>query len=120
MRFVFVECNMSIVFRYYYKFIINGQWRHSTASPIERDEREKVNNVIMIGDIASVKPFVQQQKKVSVLCFGYFYLKKIERYDLVFAHDDISKSVSSVVFIIRFSNILPSIHGFHGFTIGST
>ena len=43
---------------------MNRQWRHSTTSPIERDEREKVNNVIMIGDIASVKPFVQQQKKV--------------------------------------------------------
>ncbi|KAJ0052095.1 hypothetical protein Pint_02718 [Pistacia integerrima] len=49
--------------KYYYKFIINGQWRHSTASPIERDERGNVNNVIMVGDIASVKPYMREQKK---------------------------------------------------------
>lgn len=93
---------MLIVFRYYYKFITNGQWRHSTASPTERDERANVNNVIVVGDIASVRPSIQQQKKVSAFCF---------------VHGDISKSASSFVFLIRFSNILPSIHGF---TIGST
>ncbi|KAM3761449.1 hypothetical protein ACB098_01G269100 [Castanea mollissima] len=49
--------------KYYYKFIINGQWRHSTSSPAERDERGNLNNVIVIGDIASVWPSVQQQKK---------------------------------------------------------
>ncbi|RVW46627.1 Phosphoglucan phosphatase LSF1, chloroplastic [Vitis vinifera] len=51
--------------KYYYKFITNGQWRHSTASPTERDERANVNNVIVVGDIASVRPSIQQQKKVS-------------------------------------------------------
>lgn len=51
--------------KYYYKFITNGQWRHSTASPIERDERANVNNVIVVGDIASVRPSIQQQKKDS-------------------------------------------------------
>lgn len=56
--------------RYYYKFVVNGQWRHSTASPAERDERGNVNNVIVIGDTASVKPSVQQQKKVSAFSFG--------------------------------------------------
>ncbi|XP_057482647.1 phosphoglucan phosphatase LSF1, chloroplastic-like [Actinidia eriantha] len=49
--------------RYYYKFIISGQWRHSTSSPTERDERGNVNNLIVIGDIASVRPSIQQQKK---------------------------------------------------------
>ncbi|XP_059645293.1 phosphoglucan phosphatase LSF1, chloroplastic [Cornus florida] len=49
--------------KYYYKFITNGQWRHSTSSPTERDERGNVNNVIVVGDIASVRPSVQQQKK---------------------------------------------------------
>lgn len=54
-----------IAFRYYYKYIINGHWRHSTSSPTERDERGNINNVIMIGDTASVRPIIQPQKKVS-------------------------------------------------------
>ncbi|KAI4389094.1 hypothetical protein MLD38_001357 [Melastoma candidum] len=49
--------------KYFYKYIINGQWRHSTNSPSERDERGNVNNVIVIGDRASVRPNIQQQKK---------------------------------------------------------
>ncbi|KAL9261296.1 Phosphoglucan phosphatase LSF1, chloroplastic-like protein [Drosera capensis] len=42
--------------KYYYKYIVNGQWRHSTASPTERDERGNVNNVIAAGDTASIRP----------------------------------------------------------------
>jgi len=53
--------------RYYYKYIINGQWRHSTNSPAERDDSGNVNNVIMIGDTASIRPSVQQQKKVLAI-----------------------------------------------------
>ncbi|XP_004306346.1 PREDICTED: phosphoglucan phosphatase LSF1, chloroplastic [Fragaria vesca subsp. vesca] len=49
--------------KYYYKFIVNDQWRHSTSSPAERDDSGNVNNVIIIGDTASVRPSVQQQKK---------------------------------------------------------
>ncbi|KAJ9135319.1 hypothetical protein P3X46_032520 [Hevea brasiliensis] len=49
--------------KYYYKYIINGQWRHSTASPTERDERGNINNVIVVSDTASVRPSIQQQKK---------------------------------------------------------
>ncbi|KAH6826655.1 hypothetical protein C2S53_010544, partial [Perilla frutescens var. hirtella] len=49
--------------KYYYKFITNGDWRHSTASPTERDESGNTNNVIVVGDTASVKPTVQPQKK---------------------------------------------------------
>ncbi|XP_062010128.1 phosphoglucan phosphatase LSF1, chloroplastic isoform X2 [Rosa rugosa] len=49
--------------KYYYKFIVNGQWRHSTSSPAERDDSGNVNNVIVIGDTASVRPSVQQQQK---------------------------------------------------------
>ncbi|KAL5793181.1 hypothetical protein ACOSP7_001775 [Xanthoceras sorbifolium] len=49
--------------KYYYKFIINGQWRHSTASPIERDDSGNVNNVITVGDTASVRPSIQQHEK---------------------------------------------------------
>ncbi|XP_010550123.1 PREDICTED: phosphoglucan phosphatase LSF1, chloroplastic isoform X2 [Tarenaya hassleriana] len=49
--------------KYYYKYIINGNWRHSTASPTERDERGNTNNVIVVGDIASVRPSIQPPKK---------------------------------------------------------
>ncbi|XP_030544692.2 phosphoglucan phosphatase LSF1, chloroplastic isoform X2 [Rhodamnia argentea] len=49
--------------KYYYKYIVNGQWRHSTNSPAERDDSGNVNNVIMVGDTASIRPSVQQQKK---------------------------------------------------------
>ncbi|KAL9247907.1 hypothetical protein vseg_021286 [Gypsophila vaccaria] len=59
--------------KYYYKYIVNGQWKHSTASPIERDDRGNVNNIIEIGDIASVRPSIRQQKKDANI------LKVIER-----------------------------------------
>ncbi|KAI4350692.1 hypothetical protein L6164_005122 [Bauhinia variegata] len=49
--------------KYYYKFIVNEQWRHSPNSPVERDERGNVNNVIVIGDTASVRPLVLPQEK---------------------------------------------------------
>ncbi|PPR90011.1 hypothetical protein GOBAR_AA30678 [Gossypium barbadense] len=58
---------------YYYKYIINGNWRHSTSSPTERDERGNINNVIMIGDTASVRPTIQPQQKDANL------IKVIER-----------------------------------------
>lgn len=60
-------------FRYYYKFIVNGQWKHSTSSPAERDDSGNVNNIIMIGETASVRPSVQHQQKVcslSTFAFG--------------------------------------------------
>ncbi|KMS95215.1 hypothetical protein BVRB_010910 isoform A [Beta vulgaris subsp. vulgaris] len=49
--------------KYYYKYIVNGHWRHSNASPTESDDRGNVNNVIVIGDTASVRPSVRQHKK---------------------------------------------------------
>ncbi|KAI3748083.1 hypothetical protein L6452_10941 [Arctium lappa] len=49
--------------KYYYKFIVNGDWRHSTSSPTERDERGNLNNILEVGDIASVRPSIQQPKK---------------------------------------------------------
>lgn len=64
--------------RYYYKYITNGQWRHSTSSPAERDERGNVNNVIVIGDTASVRPSVQPQKKVSPFLKSSIWPKNCE------------------------------------------
>lgn len=58
--------------RYYYKFIIGGQWRHSTASPTERDERGNLNNIIVVGDTASVRPTARQEKKVYLLYVNSF------------------------------------------------
>ncbi|XP_015059687.1 phosphoglucan phosphatase LSF1, chloroplastic-like isoform X2 [Solanum pennellii] len=49
--------------KYLYKYIICGNWRHSTNSPTERDERGSLNNVIVVGDVASVRPLIPQQKK---------------------------------------------------------
>ncbi|CAI8612317.1 unnamed protein product [Vicia faba] len=49
--------------KYYYKFIVNGQWKHSTSSPSERDESGNVNNIIVIGETACVRPSVQHQQK---------------------------------------------------------
>ncbi|XP_042499327.1 phosphoglucan phosphatase LSF1, chloroplastic isoform X2 [Macadamia integrifolia] len=59
--------------KYYYKFITNGNWRNSTSSPTESDERGNVNNVIVVGDIASVRPKVRQQPKDAMI------VKVIER-----------------------------------------
>uniref|UniRef100_A0A803MUF9 AMP-activated protein kinase glycogen-binding domain-containing protein n=1 Tax=Chenopodium quinoa TaxID=63459 RepID=A0A803MUF9_CHEQI len=44
--------------KYYYKYIVNGQWRHSMTSPTERDESGNVNNIIVIGDTAIVIIFL--------------------------------------------------------------
>lgn len=41
------------------------------SSPTERDERGNVNNIIIIGDVASVRPSVRKHQKVS--SFSYFY-----------------------------------------------
>lgn len=60
--------------RYYYKFIIGGQWRHSTASPTERDERGNLNNIIVVGDVASVRPTARQEKKVNLLNTDSLYI----------------------------------------------
>ncbi|CAN4115610.1 unnamed protein product [Withania somnifera] len=49
--------------KYLYKYIVSGNWRHSTTSPTERDDRGNLNNVIVVGDVASVRPSIKQQKK---------------------------------------------------------
>ncbi|CAF2125023.1 unnamed protein product, partial [Brassica rapa subsp. narinosa] len=50
--------------KYYYKYIINGDWRHSIISPTERDDRGNTNNIIVVGDVANVMPTIQQPRKV--------------------------------------------------------
>lgn len=57
--------------RYYYKFIVNGDWRHSPSSPTERDDRGNLNNILEVGDTASVRPSIQQPKKVYEICLAF-------------------------------------------------
>lgn len=53
--------------RYCYKFISNGNWRHSTSSPTVSDEHGNLNNIIVVGDVASLRPSFQPQPKDSAV-----------------------------------------------------
>ncbi|XP_027349971.1 phosphoglucan phosphatase LSF1, chloroplastic [Abrus precatorius] len=83
--------------KYYYKFIVNGQWKHSTASPAERDERGNVNNIIVIGETASVLPSVQhQQKDANVIKVIERPLNEKERFMLAKAARCIAFSICPI------------------------
>lgn len=72
--FCLLICPLIVItfsFRYYYKFIIGGQWRHSTSLPTETDERGNVNNVIRVGDIARIRSSVPAQQQIKV---SFFFL----------------------------------------------
>ncbi|KAI0516191.1 hypothetical protein KFK09_008863 [Dendrobium nobile] len=73
--------------KYKYKFIIGGQWRHSTSLPTERDEHGNVNNVIRIGDVARIRPTPNelQIKDPSVVKVIERQLTEDERFMLAFA-----------------------------------
>ncbi|KAK2413794.1 phosphoglucan phosphatase DSP4, amyloplastic [Trifolium repens] len=83
--------------KYYYKFIVNGQWKHSTSSPAERDDSGNVNNIIMIGETASVRPSVQhQQKDANVVKVIERPLNEKERFMLAKAARCIAFSICPV------------------------
>ncbi|XP_052196889.1 phosphoglucan phosphatase LSF1, chloroplastic isoform X2 [Diospyros lotus] len=83
--------------KYYYKFIVNGQWRHSTASPTERDQRGNLNNIIAIGDVASVRPSVQQiQKDANIVKVIERPLTENERFMLAKAARCVAFSVCPI------------------------
>uniref|UniRef100_A0A0E0LUG8 Uncharacterized protein n=1 Tax=Oryza punctata TaxID=4537 RepID=A0A0E0LUG8_ORYPU len=73
--------------KYYYKFIVGGQWRHSTSLPTETDERGNVNNVIRVGDIARIRPAPSQLqiRDPSVVKVIERALTEDERFLLAFA-----------------------------------
>ncbi|XP_072994214.1 phosphoglucan phosphatase LSF1, chloroplastic [Typha latifolia] len=73
--------------KYNYKFIIGGQWKHSTALPTETDESGNVNNVIRIGDIARIRPAPSQLhiKDPTVVKVIERSLTEDERFLLAFA-----------------------------------
>lgn len=62
--------------RYSYKFIVGGQWRHSTSLPTESDQGGNINNVIRIGDTARIRFFgtAQQHIKVSIVPLAFHFL----------------------------------------------
>ncbi|KAM0958097.1 hypothetical protein EV1_023190 [Malus domestica] len=83
--------------KYYYKFIVNGNWRHSTSSPSERDKSGNVNNIIIIGDTASVRPSVQQpQKDVNIVKVIERPLTENERFMLAKAARCVSFSICPI------------------------
>ncbi|KAL0717818.1 hypothetical protein Bca4012_067140 [Brassica carinata] len=72
--------------KYYYKYIINGDWRHSTTSPTERDDRGNTNNIIVVGDVANVRPTIQQPRKdANIIKVIERVLTESERFRKLFA-----------------------------------
>ncbi|XP_062195189.1 phosphoglucan phosphatase LSF1, chloroplastic-like isoform X2 [Phragmites australis] len=73
--------------KYYYKFIVGGQWRHSTSLPTETDEHRNVNNVIRVGDIAQIRPAPSQLqiRDPTVVKVIERALTEDERFSLAFA-----------------------------------
>ncbi|KAL6644308.1 hypothetical protein ACP70R_015916 [Stipagrostis hirtigluma subsp. patula] len=73
--------------KYYYKFIVGGQWRHSTSLPTETDEHGNVNNVIRVGDIARIRPAPSQLhiRDPTVVKVIERALTEDERFSLAFA-----------------------------------
>ncbi|KAJ0985849.1 hypothetical protein J5N97_004205 [Dioscorea zingiberensis] len=84
--------------KYNYKFIVAGQWRHSTSLPTETDERGNVNNVIRIGGIASIRPSPShlQIKDPTVVKVIERSLTEDERFMLAFAARRIAYSICPI------------------------
>ncbi|XP_038981541.1 LOW QUALITY PROTEIN: phosphoglucan phosphatase LSF1, chloroplastic [Phoenix dactylifera] len=84
--------------KYHYKFIVNGQWRHSAALPTETDEHGNVNNVIRVGDIARIRPALTQLqiKDPTVVKVIERPLTEDERFLLAFAARRIALSICPV------------------------
>lgn len=85
--------------KYYYKFIVGGQWKHSSSLPTEADERGNVNNVIRVGDIARIRssvPSQQQIKDPTVVKVIERSLTEDERFMLAFAGRRVAFSICPV------------------------
>ncbi|CAA0380993.1 unnamed protein product [Arabidopsis thaliana] len=83
--------------KYYYKYIINGDWRHSATSPTERDDRGNTNNIIVVGDVANVRPTIQQPRKdANIIKVIERVLTESERFRLAKAARCIAFSVCPI------------------------
>ncbi|CAN1806115.1 Phosphoglucan phosphatase LSF1, chloroplastic [Linum perenne] len=90
----YIGLNFDTAFRYYYKYIISGDWRHSTYSPTERDESGNLNNVLVLGEPASIRHTVKQnQKDVNIVKVIERGLTESERFTLAKAGRCIAFSV---------------------------
>ncbi|CAI0455195.1 unnamed protein product, partial [Linum tenue] len=80
--------------KYYYKYIINGDWRHSNYSPTERDESGNLNNILVLSEPASIKHTVHQnQKDINIVRVIERGLTESERFTLAKAGRCIAFSV---------------------------
>ncbi|XP_020267921.1 phosphoglucan phosphatase LSF1, chloroplastic isoform X2 [Asparagus officinalis] len=82
--------------KYNYKFIVGGQWRHSSGLPTETDEHGNVNNVIRVGDVARIKPAPTQLQDPTVVKVIERQLTEDERFLLAFAARRIAFSICPV------------------------
>lgn len=85
--------------KYYYKFIVGGQWRHSSTLPTETDERGNVNNVIRVGDVARIRPTPRQLqiKDPTVVKVIERPLNEDERFLLAFSARHIAFSICPIM-----------------------
>ncbi|CAN7008798.1 unnamed protein product, partial [Brassica rapa subsp. trilocularis] len=94
--------------RYYYKYIINGDWRHSIISPTERDDRGNTNNIIVVGDVANVMPTIQQPRKKTLKRRFYAnIIKVIERVLTESERSKLAKSARCIAFSVCPIGICP-------------
>ncbi|KFK37617.1 hypothetical protein AALP_AA3G006400 [Arabis alpina] len=83
--------------KYYYKYIINGDWRHSSISPTERDDRGNTNNIIVVGDVANIRPTIQEPRKdANIIKVIERVLTESERFRLAKAARCIAFSVCPI------------------------
>eukprot|EP00250_Pteridium_aquilinum_P014980 c22313_g2_i1 orf=278-2104(-) len=74
--------------KYYYKFIVGGQWRHSHNLPTETDRWGNVNNVIHVGGVATTNlnaPARSNLKDLNNIKVIERTLTENERFTLAFA-----------------------------------
>lgn len=87
--------------KYYYKFIVGGQWRHSNSLPTEVDRWGNVNNVVHIGDVAMTnfnapaRPNIKALTSIKVIERP---LTEDERFILAFAARRMAFSICPIRF----------------------
>ncbi|CAN7009588.1 unnamed protein product, partial [Brassica rapa subsp. trilocularis] len=74
-----------------------GDWRHSTTSPTERDDRGNTKNIIVVGDVANVRPTIQQPRSdANIIKVIERVLTESERFRLAKAARCIAFSVCPI------------------------
>ncbi|KAI5078415.1 hypothetical protein GOP47_0006086 [Adiantum capillus-veneris] len=87
--------------KYYFKFIVEGQWRHSHSLPTEVDRWGNVNNVIHIGGVATTNfnpPTGSNMKAPNNIKVIERPLTENERFTLAFAARRMAFSICPIRF----------------------